>query len=119
VARLYIDGQLDTVQVGMHVPQITGHPVLLGRERSHHQKYYSGLIDEVRIWNVARTASEIAETMNVSLTGSEPGLVAYWSMNEGEGDTAFDITGNGHDMRLGATVGPDEDDPTWVWPGKL
>jgi hypothetical protein len=117
-ARLYVDGQLDTVQAGMHVPQVTGQMVSLGRERSHNPNYYSGLIDEVRIWNVARTASEIAANMNVSLTGTEPGLVAYWQLDEGEGDTAFDATGNGHNMRLGESSGPDAADPTWVSPGK-
>ena len=115
-ARLYIQGLLDADRSGMHDPQATDQTVSLGRERSYNPEYYSGLMDEVRIWNVARTAAEIAANMNVNLTGSEPGLVAYWPMNEGAGDTVFDLTGNGHDMRLGDTAGPDGADPTWVWP---
>lgn len=117
--RLYVDGQLDTVQTGPHVPQVTSQAVSLGRERSRNPNWYSGLVDEVRIWNVARTAAEIAATMNVSLTGSEPGLVAYWQLDEGGGDTAYDRTGNGHHMQLGEFAGPDNADPTWVTPGKL
>jgi len=119
VASLYVDGELDTVQAQMHVPQTTYQGVSLGWENSYNRCFYSGLIDEVRIWNVARSAAEIATDMNVSLTGTEPGLVAYWQFDEGEGDVAFDRTGYGHQMRLGSGMGMDEYDPTWVSPGKL
>ncbi len=37
-----------------------------------------GLIGEVRIWNKARTADEIAATWHTALTGQEAGLVAYY-----------------------------------------
>lgn len=117
--RIYINGQLDATQSGMHVPQNTAQTVSLARERSGIPKYFSGLIDEVRIWNVARSAQEIADNMNVKLTGSEPGLVAYWQLDEGSGDTATDATGNAHDMRLGDEVGADSADPAWVSPGRL
>ncbi|MEM4248476.1 MAG: carboxypeptidase regulatory-like domain-containing protein, partial [Candidatus Nanoarchaeia archaeon] len=50
-------------------------------------------IDELRLWNKARTQSEIAATMTSELSGNEPGLVAYYNFN----DTTKDITGNGHD----------------------
>jgi hypothetical protein len=120
-ARLYLDGLLDSAQQGIHVPQATRQTLSLGRERSrtHNPKFYLGLMDEVRIWKVARTADEIANNMTVSLTGSEPGVVAYWPMNEGAGDTAFDLTANGHHMRLGDEVGPDNADPAWLLPDML
>jgi len=56
---------------------------------------FAGEIDEVRIWNIARTEKEIAATMHISLSGKEPGLVGYWQ-SEGEGETVIDATGNGH-----------------------
>jgi hypothetical protein len=40
-------------------------------------------MDEVRIWNVARTQSEIQSNMNTELTGTESGLVAYYPFNQG------------------------------------
>lgn len=43
--------------------------------------YFNGLIDEVRIWNVPRSLSEIVATKDAELTGSESGLVGYWKMN--------------------------------------
>jgi len=45
----------------------------------------SGLIDEVRIWDRARSADEIATTMRQDLTGPEPGLVGYWKFSESAG----------------------------------
>ncbi|MES1226463.1 MAG: LamG domain-containing protein, partial [Bacteroidota bacterium] len=40
---------------------------------------FSGQIDEVRIWNVAKTQTEIAASMNCELSGDEAGLLAYYS----------------------------------------
>lgn len=40
-----------------------------------------GAIDEVRIWNVARTTEQIRDTINVALTTPQPGLVAVWGLN--------------------------------------
>lgn len=42
-----------------------------------------GQMDEVRIWNVARSQTEIQTFMNNELFGNEPGLVAYYNFNEG------------------------------------
>ncbi len=39
---------------------------------------FNGKLDDVRIWNVARTAVQIANNYNIALTGNESGLVAYW-----------------------------------------
>jgi hypothetical protein len=51
---------------------------------------FVGLIDEVRLWNVVRTAAEIASTMHQSLLGSETGLVSYWKFDDVGGATARD-----------------------------
>ncbi len=44
---------------------------------------WDGNLDEVRLWNVARTGAEIANNRNCILTGDEPGLVAYYDFNQG------------------------------------
>ena len=61
---------------------------------------FNGIIDEVRIWDVARTQQEIQQFMNQPLTGTELGLVGYWQFNEGTGNTAYDKTGNAHNGSL-------------------
>lgn len=57
-------------------------------------EYFNGALDEIRIWNVARSQEEIRAAMNVSLTGKEEGLVVYWNFDD---DTARDLTGHGND----------------------
>jgi len=67
------------------------------RSAANRERFFNGLIDEVRIWNHARTADQIKRYMNVRLTGKETGLVAYYPMNEGTGSTAFDKSTNSND----------------------
>ena len=45
--------------------------------------HFNGTIDEVRFWNVARSAAEILTKMNCELTGTEANLVAYYKFNQG------------------------------------
>ncbi|MEW6156636.1 MAG: LamG domain-containing protein [Verrucomicrobiota bacterium] len=45
---------------------------------------WRGVLDEVRIWNYARSEAEIVAHFNKTLTGDEPGLAGYWMFNESE-----------------------------------
>jgi hypothetical protein len=56
------------------------------------ERSFSGTLDEVRIWDLARTPAEIQSTMAESLTGGEPGLVGYWRQDEGAGHVAAHST---------------------------
>ncbi|KAK3277069.1 hypothetical protein CYMTET_14901 [Cymbomonas tetramitiformis] len=46
---------------------------------------YTGAMDELRVWNVARAEAEVVETMMVALGGTQEGLVAYWPFEAIEG----------------------------------
>lgn len=50
---------------------------------------YTGRMAEMRIWNIARSQSEIASSL-CSADASAEGLVGYWKMNEGEGHIFHD-----------------------------
>jgi len=52
----------------------------LGRDFQDH--FLNGTLKEVRIWNIARTDTAIATTMHHQLVGTEPGLVAYWRLDD-------------------------------------
>ena len=60
-------------------------------------RWLPGEISEVRIWNVERTAEQIADNPYKVDPASE-GLVAYWKFNEGSGKVVIDRTGNGNDI---------------------
>ena len=60
-------------------------------------QFFQGRLCEVRVWNRALTASEIA-TGFAGVNAHSDGLVAYWKMNEGEGHIFHDATGHGYDM---------------------
>jgi hypothetical protein len=49
-------------------------------------------LDEVRIWNTARSQSEIQSTMTTEIPGSTSGLVAYWDFNDGSGTSVTNRT---------------------------
>lgn len=54
-------------------------------------------MDEVRMWNVARTESEIASSMNECLVGNEEGLMLYYDFENDLDATVTDKTSNGND----------------------
>ena len=47
-------------------------------------RYYSGAMDEVRIWNVARSQQQLQATMNTEICSGVSGLVASYSFNQGQ-----------------------------------
>ena len=57
-------------------------------------------IDELRIWNDARTAAEIADNMEIELDGDESNLVAYYKMSDGSGTTLTDNSSNSNNGTL-------------------
>jgi len=66
--------------------------------------YFSGQIDEVRLWNIVRTGPQIKGNKSINLEGNESGLVSYWKADESSGTTLNDETSNQIDGTLnGAT----------------
>ncbi len=68
-------------------------------------RFMKGLIDEVRIWNIARSAEEIQSNLYSNLA-PHTNLVAYYKMTNGNGALLTDNSGNGH---YGTLVS----DPLW------
>lgn len=81
--RIYVNGKFEG---GVPVPGATitsnTNDLIIGIapwDLSNFQ--YFGHIDEVRIWSVIRTGSEIFDMLHKPLTGNEPGLMAYYDFN--------------------------------------
>lgn len=108
---LYLNGNLEaTLNAGGLVPRADSlHPAALAsalNSTSTPDGFFNGYLDEVRIWNFARTQSQIRASIDFELT-FEPGLVARWGMTEGSGTT---ITSSA----TGGLVGGLVNSPTWV-----
>ena len=99
--RTYLDGQ--AMGDKEFAIKTTFKDYVLGRNRSAN-KYFAGQLTEVRVWDKALTPEEIQANRSHRLTGNEPGLVAYWPLDEGSGDTVGDRSPNGnHGTIHGAT----------------
>ncbi len=65
-------------------------------------------------WNMALTPEQIAARMFDRPRGTEEGLVAYYSFDEGGGQVAHDNGPNMLHGRLGKMTETDESDPLWI-----
>jgi PKD repeat protein len=88
--------------------------LVIGRWEVGSTTGFPGVIEDVRIWNVARSQSEILSTMYGGISGSEPGLMGYWRFNEGSGQYTADSSGRNNYGRLGWDYQADAGDPVWV-----
>ncbi len=107
---LYVDGQLRASDNSpVTTPSTSSDPLTFGYAGFH--QYLRGQIDEVKIWNIARTQSEIQSGLYNKLVGDEQGLVGYWDFNEGTGNIAYDRTGNGHNANRNTATWSTISDP--------
>jgi len=79
--RIYRNGVLEAQKTGMTSFTRGNFDLYIGFGASG-STGYRGLIDEVRIWNRARTQREIQRDMHATLAGNERGLVGYWRLDE-------------------------------------
>ncbi len=95
-ATLYING-VAVVSGPVAAPNalITRTNNYIGRSNWSVNSYANAIFDEVRIWSVARSQADIQADMMHPLTGSEPGLVAYWKFDEGSGTNAANSASTG------------------------
>jgi Concanavalin A-like lectin/glucanases superfamily/Peptide-N-glycosidase F, C terminal/Secretion system C-terminal sorting domain len=88
--KVYINGSLQNTTSANSSLNTSAFPLQIGECSGFPNRVFDGKIDEVRIWDVARTASEIQANMKDELNGDEEGLVAYYKMNDGLGNTTVD-----------------------------
>lgn len=95
---LYIDGVRHFDFEGHEPASLpSDEPLYIGRQgRVCNCNFFSGAIDEVRIWSVALTPEQIATRYRTPLTGVEPGLVGYYLFDEAGGNVLLDDAGGDH-----------------------
>ncbi len=123
---IYIDGTLDiSGSVADYDAGFSVDNVSIGRRHNtvtpSQDDYFSGLMDEVRIYNRALSAGEVkglydvGQSDKVNSSASQPqgtgrldsGLAGYWKLDDGSGTSATDASTNGNTGTL--TNGP-----TWT-----
>jgi hypothetical protein len=107
--NMYINGALTGTTTGMTLTPASLGTLAnnwLGRSQYPWDAYLGASEDDVRIWNVARTGTQIAANMNCEIS-AQTGLVAYYRLNEGVAGgtntsigTAIDQSGNGNHATL-------------------
>jgi hypothetical protein len=112
VATLYVDGVQVITSTFPAATAIHHLPVTLGHD-SYFNSYLKGYIMDVRLWNVMRTAAEIQNGRNSQLTGNETGLVGYWKLNDGSGQSINDYSPTNNDGVLGTTANVETTDPSF------
>ena len=92
--KLYLNGELAASRAYTTPITHSTAPLWIGAGPGSYA--WKGDVDDVRVWNVVRSATQIAAAFGGPLTGSEPGLVGYWPLDEASGSTVTDASGQGH-----------------------
>lgn len=113
--RMYLNGALDASSgLALNTASNETDGFQIGKRRDFLQQRFPGQIDEFRIWNHARTQTQIQASMNRSRRGNEPGLVSYWRFDEWSGQVLYDLTLSNNHGTCGNTSAAAGDDPQLV-----
>ncbi|NNJ55635.1 MAG: LamG domain-containing protein, partial [Bacteroidia bacterium] len=102
--KLYVDGQLESNGNVSDLSINTGSAYKVRVSRGVNNRYFVGNIDEVRIWDEALSASEIANAMHSSYPSSDNRIKLYYTFND---DTQTDgsIPCSSLDQNSGSIIG--------------
>ena len=106
--RLYVDGVLMNTWASTAgaIDYEPPNSFKIGRYHDDNETYdFKGKITEVRLWSEVRSAEAINATMRTRIRKDQAGLIGYWPLDEGSGETAGDRSVNDH----GGTI----DGATW------
>ncbi len=106
---LYLDGQPIVSSSFTGTPSANDRDLFIGQSAGFAERFFDGIIDEVRIWNIARTDSEISDNTTTDFAGTENGLIAYFPMNDGSGNVATNLVDNSCSGALA-----NMDDSNWI-----
>lgn len=106
VQKIYINGEAADSSIGrFSIGDAATTDLWIGSSQSKSEWNLNGVMEEVRIWKIARTQAQIRATMSDTLgpnyyASSDSGLMGYWRFDEGNGPIAHDKTNNGNNGTL-------------------
>ena len=122
-ANVYVDGVAKATVSADRIGSLGSDQLLIGARRTlqdvqqmlyQYDRPLTATIDEVRVWNATMNANQLKRQRKVRLTGTEPGLVAYYPFEEKTLDSqnqvitngsAADLCGSGFDAQLSVLGG--------------
>lgn len=90
-ATFYIDGVQKATNSTYSISAGSSNTAL-GIQFGAFGEHMAGTMDELRIWNIARTATQVKQGMYGTVDPATAGLIAYYKMNEGSGTTMGNST---------------------------
>lgn len=98
---LYVDGSLVAGPNAGNAILYAALNVQIGRFDAGAGQYFSGNIDDMRVYSAVITAGDVKNLFNgVDFRGN---ILAYWPFNDGSGTNALDKSGNGYNGTLSGT----------------
>lgn len=102
-SRVFVNGSLEGSVVSMQTGSLLDQPTLVIGNTTVNDRHFTGVMDEVRVWDTVRSARDIESTLHRQLAGDEEGLVAYWQFDDVGGSVASDSSSSKNDAMV---VGP-------------
>ena len=91
--KLYVNGALVSSKDYAASINNSAQPLRIGSGAGGNYPW-KGQIDELSLWNVARSAADISASYRQVLTGAESGLAGYWRFDDLGSVTFSDLTAN-------------------------
>jgi len=119
--RTYVNGMLRITAMGMNgitMLATASTPLTIGCNPPIFN-CFNGYFDDFRVWKVARTATQIMNSYDKVLAGTEADLVAYWKFDEAPGanSAADSVSSAGHTAHAGTLMATNANQlPTFVMP---
>lgn len=99
--KVYVNGRMMAETKMQCIPHLVGNGsdrnFLVGKSYDDN-RWLSGCISEVRVWDVVRTPEQIADNI-YTVDPKTKGLVAYWKFDDNSSLEVQDYTGNGNNLK--------------------
>jgi len=90
----YLNGVLQNTVNTSYVGSGSPLDLFIGKNAGWEDYFFNGLIDDVSLWNLSLSDSEIQSYMQEEILGNEEGLIGYWKFDENDGNIAYDQSVN-------------------------
>ncbi|WP_299824411.1 FG-GAP-like repeat-containing protein [uncultured Pontibacter sp.] len=114
--RLFINGQEAGSTASPGTPPVNQVPFGIGGgiDGTNYCCGVNGNLMQASVWSRALSAAEILSLAETNPAPTATGLVAFWKMDEGEGQTVRDLSVNNLHLQLGIASTADAQDPSWT-----